>query len=617
MQKSRLGISTGAIVLAIGLLAMQLIRLQIINQDEAHEVSRGNALRTLRVSPARGAIYDRNGVLMVYNEPTYTVTLTPRYFDPSGTELLARLLDLPDSTVAAKLSAARGWSSYRPTRAFPDVPFARYSRIQENSFKLPGVGKEVGQKRRYFTKVRAAHALGYVGEITQSELDSDDFGAEYRPGDLLGRTGVERAYESHLRGIPGSALKVVNVYGMEVKSYIDGQEDKAPLSGYDIHLAMDLGVQALAESLFVGKRGAAVALDVSTGGIIALVSMPDFEPAIFSRTLELDAWRQLSDNPDKPLYNRATMNRMPPGSTWKPLMALMALSEGLITTDGANGVVFCPGYHPVGNGRIFRCPGVHGQQTVLQAIKNSCNTFFFEMARRMDVTTFKRYANMFGFGLRAPTDIREQTPGLIPDSSFFNATYTQWGIGTTMNLGIGQGDMGVTPLQLARYAATVANGGLLHAPRLVTYLENAETGHRIEPPGLPGPERIPINEDYFELVREGMRLVMEQGSGSLAQIPSIASGGKTGTAQAPGAMPDHSVFIMFAPFEDPQIAVAVQCENAGSGSECAAPIASLLAERFLKGELPSSAGMRFRMERALRAFSAPYPEKVSDSNRVE
>ena len=604
MHESRFSIFTGIIVAGACILGAQLVHLQIINQDEFSRVSRGNALRTMRVLPARGAIYDRNGVLLVHNEPMYTVTLTPRYFDTARTPLLAEILDVPDSVITARYQEALKWNRYRPSPAFYDVGFARYSRIKENAFRLPGVEEETNQKRRYLGKSKAAHALGYLREIDDSELDAQRLSgneARYQLGDLTGKTGVEREYEGFLRGIPGSALKVINIYGLVVHSYMEGREDLAPQSGLDIHLALDDGVQALAESLFVEKRGAAVALDVNTGGIIAMVSQPDFLPATFSRPLEDSTWRYLTSSSDKPLYNRATMNLMPPGSTWKPFMSLMALSEGLIEPEGPNSTIFCPGYHPVGGGRIFRCLEAHGEQTLVQALQNSCNTFFFELGKRMDLSAFHRLANSFGFGVAAPTDLREQTSGLIPDSAYFNARDPAWGIGTVMNLGIGQGNMGVTPLQLARYTAAIASGGTLPAPHLVEYLERPDTGERIVPEVAGHSEEIPVAAEYFELVRHGMRMVMEQGSGRASQIPGIPTGGKTGTAQAPQEMEDHSVFVMFAPYDDPQIAIAVQCENTGQGAWCAAPIASLLAERYLTGEMPSFPNVRW--QRALAAAS--------------
>lgn len=613
MEHSRSTIFIGAIIVAIGILGAQLFWLQVWSGDQFEEISEGNAVRMARVLPARGAIYDRHGSLLVDNKPTYTITLTPRYFDVTKTTHLAALLEVPDSVVTAKLNEARGWNSYRPSPSFRDIPFEIYGRIRENAFLLPGVGHEIAQGRRYASAAQAAHVLGYLREINERELagfQEQGNALRYRQGDVTGKIGVERGYEKELRGTPGSAWRVVNVHGLDIKSYLGGEEDAPPLSGYDIHLAMDAGVQALAESLFVNKRGAAMAMDVVTGGIIALVSMPDFDPSIFARTLDHDTWTYLNTSADKPLHNRATMNRMPPGSTWKPFMSLMALQEGLIQPEGFNSTYLCPGYHPVGRGRIFRCLGAHGRVDVQKAIRHSCNTFFFELARRMDVNTFRDYANMFGFGVEAPTDITEQTPGIIPDSAYFNAIDPYWDIGYSMNLGIGQGDMGVTPLQLVRYVAAVANGGVLHAPHMVDSLRNSETGET-RLPDLPESVRVPIDVRYFEIVREGMRMVMEDGTGRVAQIPDILSGGKTGTAQAPGRRRDHSVFIMFAPFDDPKIALAVQCENAGDGSACAAPIASLMAELYLKGHLPDTPQTRIRMRRALMAESEALPDENS------
>ena len=605
-DQSRAKIFNASILVLISILGLQLFWLQIVNKDQFQELSKDNTLRDVRTLPARGAIYDRNGTLLVDNEPAYIVTLTPRYFDESKTALLSQLLGIDDTVVTARLKKAAEWNSYRPSPSFRNADFNVFSRIRENAYLLPGVGHEISQRRRYVSEARAAHALGYMREITQDELDVYRKGENerrYRQGDLTGKTGIERQYEPQLRGTPGSAFRIINVYGIDVKSYQDGSQDRAPTGGLDIHLALDENVQALAESLFVNKRGAAVALDVATGGVIAMVSMPDFDSAVFSTVIDRDIWSRFAEDEDTPLYNRATMNRMPPGSTWKPFMALLALSEGYIEPDGPASTVFCPGYHPVGKGLIFRCLGEHGALDVREALMHSCNTFFFEMARRMDVNTFRRYANQFGFGRRVPTDIAEQTPGLIPDSAYFNRIDPRWNIGYSTSLGVGQGDMGVTPLQLARYTAAIANGGTLHTPHLVAFIRNPETGEQIRPEGLSESKNIPIDERYFAIVREGMRRAMEEGTGYSAQIPGIPSGGKTGTAQAPGNRIDHSVFVMFAPFDDPQIAIAVQCENAGPGTACAAPIASLMAEQYLKGYLPASAELQVRLGYALSAVS--------------
>ena len=592
----RVRIFVGIVLAVLCLLALRLAQLQLIDNQAYSGESQNNALREQRVQPARGVIYDRNNILIVDNEPSYTLLLTPRNFNNSRIGLLASLLEVPDSIIVNKLESAQAWSSHLPSRAFREVPLDALSRVLENLYLLPGVSYEIDERRRYQTTARAAHALGYIREITDNELEQRQE-RDYRPGDLIGKAGLERAYEDYLRGGVGHEFRLVNRYGLDVKSYLDGQEDIPPISGFDLYLGIDIEVQALAESLFVNKRGGAVALDPNTGEIIALVSKPDFDPETFAGTIDLETWDYLNNSPEKPLYNRATMNMMPPGSTWKPFMALMALQEGYITPTSR---VQCSGYHPVGRGSVFRCMHVHGSLDVVTAIQESCNTFFFEMMRRADVNTFSRYAHMLGFGERVPTDITEQQPGLIADSTYFDNLIGagQWGLNYTMSMGVGQGNMGVTPLQLARYIATIANGGTIYPPHLVTKLVHPETGEVILP-DLPAPREIPIEPMYFDLVREGLKRVMEHGTGYNLQIPGIPSGGKTGTAQAGNLGEDDSVFILFAPFDNPRIALAVQVENAGYGGVAAGPIASLLAEKYLTGTISEDWMRQWYLQRML------------------
>ncbi len=599
----RVRIFVGIIVAILGVLGLRLAQLQILDVEAYTGESRSNAVREKRVQPARGAVFDRNGIMMVDNEPTYTVTITPRTFDPQNVPLLANLLEVPDSLVVARLQEARRFSSFQPSRAFREVPFDVFSRVVENLYRLPGVFYEEEFKRRYHTRATAAHALGYIREITQSEL-SRLREKGYRQGDLIGKSGIEKNYEGYLRGRLGSELKMVNVHGLEVKSYQDGMHDLDPLSGFNLHLGIDAGVQALAESLFVNKRGAAVALDPNTGAIIAMVSKPDFDPGLFSQSVDPATWNYLNNSPEKPLYNRATMNLLPPGSTWKPFMALMSLQEGNITPTQT---YRCPGYHPFGGASLFRDMQAHGSIAMREAIQRSCNTYFFEMMMRSDVDTFSKYAHLFGFGEEAPTDILEQTPGLIPDSAYYNRAYPRgWTAGYSINLGIGQGDMGVTPLQLARYVAAIANKGKLMPPHLVTKLEHPES-YEVVYPTLPAPREIPIEEAHFDVVREGMKRVMEAGTGYWLQIPGIPSAGKTGTAQSPGRRKDNSLFIMFAPYDDPQIAIAVEVENAGFGATAAAPIASFMAELYLTGTISDTPQRTNRLNAVLAVRSEPLP----------
>jgi len=540
----------------------------------------GNAVRERPVEAARGALYGRDSTLLADSRPTYTIQLTPRYFDESKIPLLADLLGVADSTVVRKLEEAREWSAFRPSRSFREVSFDTFSRVQEHLYELPGVSHEIELRRRYHTRAHAAHALGYVREIGQStlrQLDDD----EYRPGDYVGKTGIEKAYESVLRGTRGSKFVLVNVHGSEVMPYKNGAKDKPPAGGYDLHLTLDPGVQALAESLFVGKRGAAVALDPNNGEIISFVSKPDFSPSIFTRSVSDAAWDSLRSAPSDPLFNRATRSGFPPGSTWKPFMSLVALQTGLLTP---NERMDCPAGYRLGN-RIFRNHGGQdeGMINVKKAIEVSCNTFYYQLMEEMSLGAWHAWGKKFGFGQKVPLDIGQQEPGLIPDSSYFDQTYGRWGEGYLINLGIGQGDMSATPLQLARYAAALGNEGTLPSPHFVRKMVHPRTGE-VRRPDVPAPEEIPIDSTHFETVKEGMHRVMTDGTGQWVQIPEIPSAGKTGTAQNPHGE-DHSLFIMFAPLDDPEIAVAVVIENAGYGATAAAPLASLMAEKYLKGRI--------------------------------
>jgi penicillin-binding protein 2 len=363
--------------------------------------------------------------------------------------------------------------------------------------------------------------------------------------------------------------------------YQNGTQDEPPVGGYDLRLTLDHEVQALAESLFVGKRGAAIVLDPDNGEVLSFVSKPDFSPSLFSKSVSDAVWDSLRSDPLDPLYNRATRSGFPPGSTWKPFMSLVALETGILSE---NEKVNCPAGYRIGR-RVFRNHGGQdeGMIDVKKAIEVSCNTFFYQIMQEMDLGTWHDWARKFGFGQKAPLDIGEQAPGLIPDSSYFDRVHGRWTDGYTINLGIGQGDMATTPLQLARYAAALANGGTLPSPHLVRKMVHPQTGD-VRRPEVPPPEPIPIDSIHFETVQEGMRRVMTDGTGQWVQIPDIPSAGKTGTAQNPHGE-DHSLFIMFAPYDDPEIAIAVAIENAGYGATAAAPIASLMAEKYLTGEI--------------------------------
>ncbi|MCH8275998.1 MAG: penicillin-binding protein 2 [Bacteroidetes bacterium] len=606
-NRTRTRIFVILICAVLGVLTLRLGKIQILDTSTYTGESRNNAIRERRILPARGSFYDRNGVLMVDNELAYTVLVTPRYFDEANISFLATLLNLPDSLVANRYQEARNWNSFRPSWIERGVSFDVLSRVMENHHLLPGVSYEVDQKRLYMTSARAAHALGFVRQISRSDLETRR--AEgYRPGDLIGQTGLERNYERRIRGSLGSEFNLVNSRGQVIESYLNEAEDIAPISGFNLELTLDSEVQALAESLFVNKRGAVVALEPSTGEIITFLSAPDYDLETFTRAVSPEAWRFLRESEEKPLFNRASMSMLPPGSTFKPFIALLALESGVITPSST---VTCPGYHPIGRGRIFKCMHVHGTIAVQQAIRESCNTFFFEMMRRIDVNTFSRFANRFGFGERSEVDIGEQDAGLIPDSAYFNRVNPGgWTVGTPMNLGIGQGDMGVTPLQLARYIAALGNGGVLPTPHLLRRAYHPDTGEIVYP-DIPEPVKLDLNPRFMEIVRNALREVVEETSPWL-QIPNVSSAGKTGTAQNSRG-DDDAVYVLFAPFDNPRIAIAVMVENAGFGSMSAGPIASFLAEKYLTGTISPTRNWLF--QQVLDTASGPLPSGDETSTR--
>ncbi|PSQ69601.1 MAG: penicillin-binding protein 2 [Bacteroidetes bacterium QH_2_64_26] len=605
--RTRVRIYAGVVLAIVLLLGLRLVQLQGMSGATDDGLPPGSAVRGQAVEASRGAMYDRNGTLLVDNRLAYTILLTPRYFDRSKGPLLADLLGVPDSTVQQKLDEARARNAFRPTPSFREVSFETFSRVQEHLYELPGVSYDLELRRRYHTEAQSAHVLGYIHEIGKSTL-AQKRSQGYRSGDRIGRTGLESAYESVLRGERGQELVLVNVHGTEVKQYRGGTMDEPAVSGHDLHLTLDHELQAFAESLFVDKRGAAVALDPDTGGVLSLVSKPDVDPALFAKSVSTATWDSIRSAPHDPLFNRATQSGYPPGSTWKPLMALTALETGLLEE---NERLDCPPSYRIGRRAFKNHDGQdEGRITVTKALEVSCNTFFYQVMDKMNLDTWHDWALKFGFGRKVPLNGFRQEPGLIPDSSYFDRVYGRWTQGYTINLGIGQGDISVTPLQLARYAAALGNGGRLPTPHFVRQAVHPETND-VRRPDIAAPTPIPIDSSYFEIVQEGLHRVMTDGTGQWVQIPDVPSAGKTGTAQNPHGE-DHSLFIMFAPYDDPEIALAVAVENAGYGATAAAPIASLMAEKYLTGTVADTWERRYWQKR-LREKVRSAPGEASDA----
>ncbi|MDA0378172.1 MAG: penicillin-binding protein 2 [Bacteroidetes bacterium] len=606
-SRSRLRIFIALIAVVLGILALRLGKLQIVERSDHTGKSAANAVREWRVQPPRGRFYDRNGVLMVDNEPRYSLFVTPRYFDRETIPLLARLVRLPDSLITQRFEAAAK-HPFQRTILQGDVTFEELSRVLEQRHNLPGIDYEITQKRRYLTDARMTHALGYVREISDGTLQAfRDQG--YVRGDPFGQGGLERQYEQSVRGVPGSDFKMINIKGQVVAEYLDGREDRPASNGLDLNLSIDADLQAYAESLFVGKRGGVIAIDPNTGEVLAMHSAPDFDLELFTHRLDPQVWDSIQTHVDKPLFNRVTQSQFMPGSTFKPLIAMLALSTGTIDE---NDTVFCGGGHPLGGGNFYKCLAKHGNLTVEEAVMHSCNTFFFEMMRRIDVNSLNRMATAFGFGNKPFLDIAasEVATGNVPDSVYYNRLFPRgWTQGTVMNLGVGQGEGEVTLIQLVRYLSVIANGGTLVTPHLVRSMTDPITGEETFP-DVPPTTKLDLNETYLKIIREGMRRVTAEKSYWL-DIPGIPSMAKTGSAQNTRSDEDDSVFIMAAPIENPQIAVAVLVENSGWGSTSAGPIGSFMIERYLKGHIEWTPLRRSILQQMLNTRSAPLTQRTN------
>lgn len=560
------------------LLFARLYQLQMLYHTELGKKSEENSVRAVVREPIRGYMFDRNGMQIVDVGPSYTITVTPALFDTKDTDRLAALLGMNPREVADKITKGRAYSRFTPTRIKRDVDFKTLAVIEERLFALPGVDYQVESKRSYKTNMRAPHLLGYVKEISDAQLARS--GDVYRQGDVVGSSGLELSYEAKLRGEKGYEFYSVNAHGQLLGNYEGGKSDIPSKEGLDLILSLDAPTQMLAESLMANYRGALVALDPNDGGILAMVSKPDFDPSIFSGITPIQLWQQLNSDTTKPLFNRATMTRYPPGSTFKMVLAAAALQEGIIDERFR---ITCGGAFRFGN-RVFKDLHVHGSTNVVEAIQKSCNVFFYQLVLKVGLDRYAEYSRKFGFGSPTGIDIQEETAGLIPTTEHYDRVFGKgkWTQGYLVSLGIGQGEISVSPLQMASYAAALANGGTLYQPHAVMYIRNKRTGN-LETVQY-GSRTVGLDAHVMQLIREGMRRVVQEpgGTGGLARIPGIQVAGKTGTAENPHGA-DHAWFVGFAPFENPRIAVAVMVENAGYGGAKAAPIAGAVMRQYLFG----------------------------------
>lgn len=564
-----------ALVLAIAaLFIFRLGQLQLVKGSDYKSESEAQAIKRVRVEPFRGNMFDRNGILIVNNEPSFSINLTPNDFQVESLPLLASLIESDTSELKRTLNRFKGFSRFTPIKIYRDADFSIISRIEEYNDYLPGIEVFVESKRLYDFEGNMAHLLGYTREISQEQLKRLGF---YMPGDVVGQTGLEYSYETLLRGNPGTQYVAVNKFGKKVESFEKGKDDLPASNGFDLTLSIDIRLQELAERLLANRRGSVVAIDPNNGEVLILASKPDYDPRNFSGKVPASIYNQLVKDPGVPLLHRAIQSQYPPGSTWKMLVAIAALQEGLINE---NSTIPCPGGFTFG-GRTWKCHGVHGATSLRRAIQGSCNTYFCALALKLGMSKMEKYGKMFGFGSRTGIDLPNEKAGRMPTSDWLNRIYGPGGAsaGRLVNFGIGQGEILVTPLQMAVYTAAIANCGAMHQPHVVRAVHNNVTG-KVEPVSYAS-KNLPVSREIFELMHEGMYDVVNVGGGTAlsAMVQGADVCGKTGTAQNPHGQ-DHAWFVCFAPKKNPKIAMCVFVENAGFGGAVAAPIAKELLQAF-------------------------------------
>ncbi len=566
----------GIIFLLFMILIYGFIRLQFIRKDIYVQKSIENSVRRIQSYPVRGLIRDRDGEILVDNRPSFSAAVIPKVVSKESLSFLSKELHIDESSIKEKMYKNYGFRAVIIDR---DIEYEQVIELEENRLKLPGVITMVEPKRYYVDGVMSPHLFGSLGEVTTSEQNKNNV---YDSGDLIGKTGIEKLYDLDLRGIKGAHFLRVDASGREKGSF-DMERDIPSVHGSDIYLYMDYAMQQFAESLMVDYRGSLVAIDVRNGGVLALVSKPDFDPRLLTGKIDPQVWRELQTDESHPLYSRAIQSVYPPGSTYKIVAAIAALQEGIITPSWK---ATCPGYFQIGR-KTIKCWNAKGHGTIdlLDAIRGSCNVYFYQLGLKIGLDIWSKYSKMFGFGSLTGIDLPNESNGLVPTTEFFNRRYglNGWTRGNLANLAIGQGELLVTPLQLTQFAMILANKGVYHAPHLVDHIYNYSTKSTVQFPS-DAKYVTGVSDEVYDIIREGMRQVVDGGTGWLGKVPGIEMAGKTGTAQNPHG-DSHAWFMAFAPYERPEVAISVIIENGGGGGAIAAPIARQFLEKYFYNRL--------------------------------
>ncbi len=587
------------IALVVGILLARMIYLQVVNHQHYTTLSQNNRVSVLPIPPPRGLIFDRNGVVLAQNQPSFTLELVPEKID----DLEHTLKRLGEIITISEQDLERFHKLRKRRSAFKAVPLRfrlneeEVARFSARGHQFPGVAIHARLMRHYPHGPLGVHALGYVGRINEDELQRLD-PANYRGTTHIGKTGIEKYYQDQLHGKIGFRRVETSAQGRIIRVL----EEQPPVPGLNLYLELDARVQAVAEAALGEQRGAVVAIDTRTGGVIALASMPNFDPNPFVNGIDSKTYARLANSNQQPLFNRAIKGRYPPGSTIKPLIGLAALEYQVIRPDTE---IRCQGWYTLPNDdhryRDWKRTG-HGPMSLRGAIRESCDVYFYDLALNLGINRFHSYLSQFGLGRRTGIDLHGETRGLLPSREWKWQTKGEaWYPGETLITGIGQGFNLTSPLQLALVTAILANDGIKYRPRLGRYFQDQLSGdiHYIEPVN---DGRIPqVDPANWRHIIDTMKDVVHNLRGTayrISQDLTYTIAGKTGTAQVFGLkqdeeyvpeevelhLRDHALFIAFAPIEDPRIAVAVIVENGGSGGGVAAPIARKVLDQFLLGK---------------------------------
>jgi penicillin-binding protein 2 len=602
----RVVIAGVAVLLVFGLLLARMFYLQVVQHDYYQTKAEDNRITIVPIAPPRGLILDRSGTVLARNESGYTLEISlSRVKDLSYTiDQLSKIVDIGPRDIARfkKLLAESRNADSLPIRTrLSDEEVARFA---ASRFRFPGVEIRARLFRSYPLGESASHVIGYIGRINEADqdrLEEHGLTANYRGTDTIGKRGIEASYEQDLHGTTGFEQMEIDAAGRSVRAL----SRTPPLPGNDVSLTLDVGLQQVAERAFGDRRGALVAIEPSTGAVLALVSEPGYDPNLFVDGIDPQSWDALNNSPDHPLNNRAIAGLYPPGSTLKPYLALAALEVGKRTPKST---IHDPGYFMFGD-RRFRDdrPGGHGVVDLYRSLVVSCDTYYYTLANDLGIDTIARSLAPFGFGSRTGIDIDGEAEGVLPSPQwkarrFARPDQRRWYPGETISIGIGQGYNAYTPIQLAVAVATLANGGVMYRPHLVDHVDDPRGGERryIEPQLE---RRLPLQEANLQFIRHAMAGVTNDKEGTAFRVfagAQYTSAGKTGTAQVIAIKEnekynektvserhrDHSLFIAFAPLESPKIALAVVVENGGFGAAAAAPIARTVLDYYLLGKLP-------------------------------